>query len=191
MALSLYFDTKDTISDYAIQIGQLSIQNANEPIQPLTAVRELKATQSDFRNGMYGDARLQWKPLNQQVKQYEIYRVLPDGNEVLMGATPNHVFYVPEMRRIDKEAVTVLKVVAVNGRYEQGQASSVQISWPAYPKPAAEFKADRTLVAPGDGKLHRPVDRSDRRLVMDLRKRKPGCQHLEEPSGNVQSGRRV
>ncbi|WP_342435447.1 discoidin domain-containing protein [Paenibacillus sp. FSL L8-0436] len=150
VALSLYFDTKDTISDYAIQIGQLSIQNANDPIQPLPAVREFKATQSDFRNGIYGDARLQWKPLDQQVKQYEIYRVLPDGNEVLMGATPNHVFYVPEMRRIDKEAVTVLKVVAVNGRYEQGQASSVKVSWPAYPKPAAEFKADRTLVAPGE-----------------------------------------
>ncbi|OKP71329.1 endo-beta-N-acetylglucosaminidase [Paenibacillus sp. P3E] len=150
VALSLYFDTRDTISDYAIHIGQLAIQNVNDPIQPLPAVSGLKATSSDFRNGIYGDARLQWKPLDQQVKQYEIYRVLPDGNEVLMGATPNHVFYVPEMRRIDKEAVTVLKVVAVNGRYGQGQASSVKISWPAYPKPTADFKADRTLVAPGE-----------------------------------------
>ncbi|KGE16316.1 endo-beta-N-acetylglucosaminidase [Paenibacillus wynnii] len=150
VALSLYFDTKDTINDYAIQIGQLSIQNSNEPTKPLPAVRELKATQSDFRDGIYGNARLQWIQLDQQTKHYEIYRVLPDGSDVLVGATPNHVFYVPEMRRIDKEAATVLKVVPVNGRYEQGQASSVTIKWPAYPKPIAEFKADRTLVAPGE-----------------------------------------
>ncbi|OZQ69311.1 endo-beta-N-acetylglucosaminidase [Paenibacillus sp. VTT E-133280] len=150
VALSLYFDTKDTINNYSIQIGQLSIQNANDPVKMLPAVHDLKVTQSDFRDGIYGDARLEWKPLDQQVKQYEIYRVLPDGSEVLLGATSNHVFYVPEMRRIDKETLTALKVVAINGRYEQGQASSVKISWPAYPKPIAEFKADRTLVAPGE-----------------------------------------
>lgn len=150
VALSLYFDSKNAINNYNIQIGQLSIQNANDPIKPLPAVRDLKVTQTDFRNGIYGDARLQWKQLDQQVKQYEIYRVLPDGSEMFIGATPNHVFYVPEMRRIDKETITVLKVVAVNGRYEQGQSSSVKISWPDYPKPTAEFKTDRTLVAPGE-----------------------------------------
>ncbi|MBT2289017.1 discoidin domain-containing protein [Paenibacillus albidus] len=150
VALSLYFDTKDTITDYAIHIGQLAIHNSNEPTKPLPAVRGLKVISSDFRDGIYGDARLQWMQTDQQTKQYEIYRVLPDGSEVLVGATPNHVFYVPEMRRIDKEAATVLKVVPVNGRYEQGQASSVTIHWPAYPQPVAEFKADRTLVAPGE-----------------------------------------
>lgn len=150
VALSLYFDSKNEVNNYNIQIGQLSIQNANDPIKPLPAVRDLKVTQTDFRNGIYGDARLQWKQLDQQVKQYEIYRVLPDGSEMFIGATPNHVFYVPEMRRIDKETITVLKVVAVNERYQQGQSSSVKISWPDYPKPTAEFKTDRTLVAPGE-----------------------------------------
>lgn len=149
VALSLYFDSKRTINDYAIQIGQLSIQNANAPSGVLPAVQGLKVNQADFRDGIYGDARLAWNKLDQQTKQYEIYRVLPDGSEMLIGATPNHVFYVPEIRRINKESETVLKVVAVNAKYQPGKASHVAIQWPAYPKPIAQFRADKTLIAPG------------------------------------------
>jgi endo-beta-N-acetylglucosaminidase D/PKD repeat protein len=148
-ALSLYFDSKDTITDYDIRIGQLSIFTNGDSGKSLPGVKELKVAQSDFRGGIYGDARLQWKPLDREVQQYEIYRVLPDGSENLAGATANHVFYVPEMKRINKEQKTVLKVVAVNGKYERGQAASVSIQWPAYPQPEAGFKADATLIAPG------------------------------------------
>ncbi|MFB8374917.1 endo-beta-N-acetylglucosaminidase [Paenibacillus taichungensis] len=151
VALSLYFDSKEIISDYDIHIGQISIQKNANPVKPLEAVEELNVIQSDFRGGIYGDARLKWNALDndKEVQQYEIYRVLPDGKETWVGATTNNVFYVPEMKRINAEQATVLKVVAVNAKYERGQAASVTIQWPAYPKPEAGFKADATLITPG------------------------------------------
>ncbi|MFB7813185.1 discoidin domain-containing protein [Paenibacillus chitinolyticus] len=150
-SISLVFDSKETIPAYAINIGKLSVSSVKqEQSWSLPAVKDLKVTGSDFRDGIYGDARLEWTALDQDVKQYEIYRVLPDGKEEFLGATPNNVYYVPEMKRSNKEDTTVLKVVAVNGQYRAGQAAAAAIKWPAYPKPAARFKTDKTLVAPGE-----------------------------------------
>ncbi|TYP69549.1 endo-beta-N-acetylglucosaminidase [Paenibacillus methanolicus] len=149
-SLSLYLDAKQTIPNFEIRVGKLSIANVNDHVKPLPGVQGLKITGADIRDGIYGDARLVWNESKQKAQHYEIYRVLPDGSQTLIGATGNHVFYVPEMRRINKEAATVLKVVPVNGQYQPGPATETKLQWPAYPKPIAQFKASKTLVAPGE-----------------------------------------
>ncbi|NEW09113.1 PKD domain-containing protein [Paenibacillus sp. SYP-B3998] len=149
-AISLNFDSTKTVDHYSISIGQLSVSNVKDAEAVLPAVKDLKVLAADYRDGIYGDARLQWNPLGKNETSYDVYRVYPDGKEEWLGATPNHVYYVPEMKRAGRENQTILKVVAVDAANQRGKSAEVVYTWPAYPKPVAQFKTDRTLLAPGD-----------------------------------------
>ncbi|WP_334072810.1 MULTISPECIES: endo-beta-N-acetylglucosaminidase [Paenibacillus] len=150
-SLSLKFSADTTIAEYRVNIGQLAVTRKQEPGKPLRPVHGLKVTDNDFRDGIYGDTRLAWEAPKQEeaVLHYEIYRVRPDGRRELMGVTGNTVYYVPEMKRLEKESETKLEVIPVNRRYERGKSAFVNFAWPSYPKPVAAFEADHTLIAPG------------------------------------------
>ncbi|OPA80565.1 endo-beta-N-acetylglucosaminidase [Paenibacillus selenitireducens] len=152
VGLSLKFESQTVIKDYKANIGQLSVTQVNDQAKTPKAVTNLKVTDNDFRDGIYGDARLSWDaPKNDEdVLYYQVYRVKPDGKYELMGMTGNTVYYVPEMRRLDKELATKLIVIPLNRHYEAGKSASVTFEWPGYPKPVANFEADQTLIAPGD-----------------------------------------
>lgn len=149
--VSLKFEATQAIADYQANIGQLAITRVNDHASNLKAVTGLKVTENDFRDGIYGDARLSWNASeDNDVLYYQVYRVGPDGKYELMGMTGNNVYYVSEMRRLNKEASTKLVVIPVNRHYGQGKPAAVSFDWPEYPKPVAAFEADKTLIAPGD-----------------------------------------
>lgn len=150
-AFSLQFSSSEEIKDYQANIGELAIQNREEKTAPLPKVRGLKVRETEFTDGIYGDSRLEWNKTPQDdVLFYQVYRVRPDNTREYIGATPNNVYYVPQMRRIGKETTTVLEVIPVNRFYQPGKKSSVKFEWPAYPKPIARFSAEKTLIAPGE-----------------------------------------
>lgn len=150
--ISLKFEASKPIAEYQVNVGELSITRKSEKADKLKEVSQLKVIENDFRDGIYGDARLSWEAPKhaEDVLYYQVYRVKPDGKYELAGMTGNTVYYIPEMRRIDKEKSTKLVVIPVNRHYEQGKAAGVTFDWPAYPKPVAGFEADKTLIAPGD-----------------------------------------
>lgn len=152
VGLSLKFESETVIKDYKANIGQLSVTQVNDQAETPKAVTNLKVNENDFRDGIYGDARISWNaPKNDEdVLYYQVYRVKPDGKYELMGTTGNTVYYVPEMRRLDKELATKLIVIPINRHYEAGKSAGVTFEWPEYPKPVADFEADQTLIAPGD-----------------------------------------
>ncbi|KPV59697.1 endo-beta-N-acetylglucosaminidase [Paenibacillus sp. A3] len=148
-AISLYADAKQTIPDFSVNIGQLSVYNAKDDPNPAPEVRGLNVKEAEFKDGIYGDARLEWSATDRPVRYFEVYRVKPDGSKELLGVTPNRVYYVPMLRRIGPEAQTKLEVVALSADGQRGKAAQTVVTWPAYPKPVAAFAADKTLVAPG------------------------------------------
>ncbi|MCA1292394.1 discoidin domain-containing protein [Paenibacillus sp. alder61] len=150
--LSLKFVSSAPVEGYEAYIGELAVTQKQNKAKPPKAVTGLKVLENDFRDGIYGDARLAWEAPKdgEDVPYYQIYRVKPDGAYELAGMTGNTVYYVPEMKRLDKEAATKLVVIPVNRQYEPGKPASVTFEWPAYPKPMAGFEADRTLIAPGE-----------------------------------------
>lgn len=152
VGLSLEIESATAIKNYQANIGQLAVTQVNDNAKTPKAVTDIKVTENEFRDGIYGDARLSWSaPKNQEdVLYYQVYRVKPDGKYELMGLTGNTVYYIPEMRRLEKEAETKLVVIPMNRHYEAGKPAGVTFEWPAYPKPVAAFEADQTLIAPGD-----------------------------------------
>lgn len=150
-ALSLEFGSSGEIRDFQANIGELAIENRTEQPASLPAVSGLNIRETEFTEGIYGDGRLEWNKLSgDDVLYYQVYRVKPDHTREYIGATPNNVYYVPQMKRTGKEASTVLEVVPVNRSYRQGEKTSVKFDWPAYPKPTAKFSAEKTLIAPGE-----------------------------------------
>ncbi|OME91285.1 MULTISPECIES: endo-beta-N-acetylglucosaminidase [Paenibacillus] len=152
VGISLQFESAADIADYWANIGKLAVTQVNDKAKKPHQVTDLQVIENDFRDGIYGDARLSWKAPKQaeDVMYYQVYRVHPDGKYELMGMTGNTVYYVPEMKRLLKEQATKMVVIPVNRHYEQGKASSISFDWPEYPKPVAAFKADKTLIAPGE-----------------------------------------
>lgn len=149
-SISLAFKSEHDISNFTANIGQLILNNSNEGAAVLSAVSNIKIEDTDFREGIYTDVRLNWNKLDSSIQQYEIYRVKPNGSREFLGATPNNSYYVQEMRRIDKEKATTLEIVPVDKNYSRGEAADVLFNWPAYPKPIANFTSDKTLIAPSE-----------------------------------------
>lgn len=150
--LALRFEGKTATSGYTANIGELSLRTVSDNARKPDAVTGLTVTESDFRDGIYGDARLKWTApaKGEEVAFYQVYRENANGKHELVGETPNTVYYVPELRRAEGEDRTKLVVVPVNRHYEGGKESTVSLQWPAYPAPKANFEADRTLIAPGE-----------------------------------------
>ncbi|WP_246369747.1 endo-beta-N-acetylglucosaminidase [Saccharibacillus deserti] len=150
--LALKFEGKAAITGYEAHVGELSLRTVSDAARKPDAVTGLTVTESDFRDGIYGDARLKWKApaAGEAAVFYRIYREQADGSREWVGETPNTVYYVPELRRADGEDRTKLVVAAVNRHYEAGKESTASMQWPAYPVPQANFEADRTLIAPGE-----------------------------------------
>lgn len=151
-SISLKFASPKPVAGYEAYIGELAVMQKQDQVKSAKAVTGLKVLDNDFRNGIYGDVRLAWEAPqdSEDVLYYQIYRVKPDGSYELKGMTGNTVYYVPEMKRLNKEHTTKMVVIPVNRRYEQGKPASISFNWPAYPKPTAGFEADRTLIAPGE-----------------------------------------
>lgn len=127
-ALSLKFDSGTALSNYAINIGQLSVRNANSSSAPGT-VTGLAIEDVDF-SGNTADARLSWDPSSgDKVQVYEVYRVKPDGVREFIGATPNTAYYAQPMSRLGGEESTTLEVVALGENGARSTAAQASFQW--------------------------------------------------------------
>ncbi|NGZ78026.1 endo-beta-N-acetylglucosaminidase [Saccharibacillus alkalitolerans] len=150
--IALKFGGKAGDETYRANIGELAVRTVSDNARKPDAVTGLAVTDNDFRDGIYGDARLKWNApaAGESAAFYRVYREKANGARELVGETPNTVYYVPELRRAEGEEETTLIVAPVNRHYEAGKESRVSFEWPAYPAPQAGFEADRTLIAPGE-----------------------------------------
>jgi endo-beta-N-acetylglucosaminidase D/PKD repeat protein len=149
-AISLYVEGNQEVEDFELRVGELKVFNKDD--NRINSVRPKGANVSDvtFTKGIYADAALEWNPVESEISHYEIYRTLPNGEKEWVGATPNHVYFLSEMKRKEKENNTILEVVAVTKDFKRSKPAAIQFEWPPYPKPEADFRADKTIAAPGE-----------------------------------------
>lgn len=148
-AVSLHFDKVNEPGDYEIHIGEIKIYNDNEEQEKPKKPTGLEISHIHFTDAVYADVRLAWNERD-EVKQYEVYRLHSDGSREWVGATPNHVLALNDLKRNGKEATTSYEVVPVSEELVRGEGSVVMVDWPAYPKPEADFRVDQTVIRPGD-----------------------------------------
>ncbi len=149
-AISLQFSSTNGVENYIANIGELQLYNQNSKTTP-SEVQHVKIEKEMFTDGTYGEIALSWEDANNDmVSHYEVYRVMADGSRQWVGATPNDVYYLANLLRDGKEATSVFEVIAVSATYEKSNAQSVELTWPAYPTPTADFNVNKTLAAPGE-----------------------------------------
>jgi endo-beta-N-acetylglucosaminidase D/PKD repeat protein len=150
-AISLFFESGDVVEDYKLNIGELKVtsknRDKNKPAKPMN----LTVNDLSFRDGLYADMGLKWDSEEENVHHFEIYRKLDNGKKEFVGAVPNNVYYIPELKREGKESTSTLEVVTVNTNYERSKTGeAVVMEWPAYPAPKADFSVSKSVAAPGE-----------------------------------------
>ncbi|WP_286229961.1 endo-beta-N-acetylglucosaminidase [Neobacillus mesonae] len=149
-AISLLVESDKKVSDFTTNIGEIKVYNKQEKHTPIDSPKYGKVSGINFNKGIYADVALAWQPSESDVSHYEVYRKLPNNEKEFVGATPNHVYYLSNLRRDGKESTTDLEIVAVNKEFKRSEQETVTFEWPAYPKPDADFRADKTVAAPGE-----------------------------------------
>ncbi|WP_236719646.1 endo-beta-N-acetylglucosaminidase [Neobacillus mesonae] len=149
-AISLLVESDKKVDDFTANIGEIKVYNKQEKHTPIDSPKHGKVSGIDFNKGIYADVALAWQPSDSDVSHYEIYRKLPNNEKEFVGATPNHVYYLSNLKRDGKENSTTLEIVAVNKEFKRSESEAVTFEWPAYPKPEADFRADKTVAAPGE-----------------------------------------
>ncbi|WP_413376555.1 endo-beta-N-acetylglucosaminidase [Alkalihalobacillus sp. 1P02AB] len=149
--ISLFFESKKELKDYQLNIGELKVMNKNEGGNKPARPSQLKISDVTFNDGLYANIALQWQLRERDVHHYEIYRHYETGEKEFIGAIPNSVFFIPDLKREGKENQTTLEVVTVNKHFvrsERGQR--VVLDWPDYPAPKANFSVSKSVAAPGE-----------------------------------------
>lgn len=150
-AISLLLESESEVKDFTTNIGEIKVYNKQAKHNAIHPPKQAKVSQKEFAKGIYADAALAWEPASDSnVSHYEIYRKLPNNDKEFVGATPNHVYYLSNLRRNGKESSTELEIVAVNKEFKRSDPETAAFEWPPYPKPEAEFRADKTVAAPGE-----------------------------------------
>ncbi|MDQ0255859.1 endo-beta-N-acetylglucosaminidase D/PKD repeat protein [Evansella vedderi] len=145
--LSLFFESDEVIHDYQLNVGELKVTSKNQD-KVVPEVPENLDLSKTFDEGLYADISLSWEGKG-EVRHYEIYRNLENGEKEFVGATPNNVFFVPELRRDGKESTTTIEVVAVSNDFIRSAGTTRTFEWPPYPTPKADFTVSQTFAAPG------------------------------------------
>ncbi|MEH7119203.1 discoidin domain-containing protein [Neobacillus vireti] len=148
-AISLLVESDKEVKDFTTNIGEIKVYNKQEKHVSIHAPKDAKVNEIEFNKGIYADVPLAWKASDSDVSHYEIYRKLPNNEKEFVGATPNQVYYLSNLKRYGKEKSTTLEIVAVNKEFRRSEPIAVSFDWPPYPKPEADFGADKTVAAPG------------------------------------------
>ena len=101
-AISLLVDSEQDVKDFTTNIGEIMVYNKQEQDNlvdsPENAVSDVKVTE-----GINAGVALSWEPSDSEVSHYEIYRKLSNDKKEFVGATPNHVYYISDLKREGKE----------------------------------------------------------------------------------------
>ncbi|MBY7142894.1 discoidin domain-containing protein [Virgibacillus sp. NKC19-3] len=128
-AVSLNIKNTDEIDDYSINLGQISLYDEESPIAVL---EDAKVEEKMLKTADEAEARLSWTP-KEDVQHYEVYQENAQGDDKLLGVTPNNHFYTPNITRTEENAssdnITTLKVVPVNETFERGKTATTNFDW--------------------------------------------------------------
>ncbi|WP_193433354.1 endo-beta-N-acetylglucosaminidase [Virgibacillus necropolis] len=149
-AISLYFDSEEVIEDYQMNIGELKVTNKHSDKEVPGSPTNPTWLEMAYKEGLYADLSVKWDPVDDTIQHYELYRRHANGEKEFLGATPNNVYHISDLRRDGKETATTLEIVAVSKDYVKSEAVEVTFEWPPYPIPKADFSASQTVAAPGD-----------------------------------------
>ncbi|WP_375142512.1 endo-beta-N-acetylglucosaminidase [Metabacillus idriensis] len=149
-AISLFVEGQQEVGNYELNVGEIKVFNKQDKQIEKVRPHGAEVSNVEFDKGIYADASLSWIPSESDISHYEIYRTLPNGEKEWVGATPNHVYFLSELKRHSKEKHTILEIVAVNNEFKRSKPASIQFEWPPYPKPVANFSANKTIAAPGE-----------------------------------------
>lgn len=149
-AVSLYIESAKTISDYTTNIGELKIYNKHENKVKAQSIKDMTWLEQNFKDGIYANLGFTWEKVNEEIRHYEIYRVMADGSRQWLAATPNNAYYLSNLKRNGNEPQTSLELIAVNEHNQRSKALPFSFEWPAYPKPIADFQVNKTVAMPGE-----------------------------------------
>ena len=125
-AIGLKIESHSDVSDYKINLGQLTITEQDRTA--LAGPASVTLDEILYHNAYEAEARIFWDAVDGAVS-YEIYKVKADGTSQLIMETPNTAFYIPSVvRDFDEEDVT-LKIVPINANGVRGQGSQLTIDW--------------------------------------------------------------
>lgn len=131
-AISLKFESGQDVENFKINLGQISIEEADKNNKSLKN-SDVILEETMVHNSNSAEARIYWNGLesgnNDDLAFYEIYRIKPDGSRELMGATPNDAYYVQEFERYGEEMEFDIEVVPVDVNYNRGEGKRVTFNW--------------------------------------------------------------
>lgn len=148
--ISYKLSSKDAISNLSLNLGNIHI-TGSEKLKAVD-VKNVTVDNTIFEeDNMYAGVRLSFEGSNKEnLSHYEIYKVNDDKTRTFLGATPNSKYFINALPRDEKSNTTTFEVVAINKNMTVGKSSTVKMEWPDNSIPRANFKASKTLVAPGE-----------------------------------------
>lgn len=150
-SISYKMTAKENADGIVINLGNIDIYDSSVKTK-VTNVSNLKLEDSLFEeDDTLAGAKLSWDASDSEnLKNYEIFRINDDKTKSFLGATPSTNFFVNSLIRDEISDVTKFEVIAVNTDNTRGKSVTVDMQWPDNDKPKANFKADKTLIAPGE-----------------------------------------
>lgn len=146
--IGFVISSKESISNAQINLGNLSI--AKENTTEVGAIANLKIVDSAFEEeNQYAGIEFSWNKVS-DAKYYELYKVNEDNTYSFLGVTTANAYFLNALPREKREKQTEFIVVPVRIDQKRGTSASVKMDWPENTAPKAEFKASKTLVAPGE-----------------------------------------
>lgn len=149
-SISYKISNKDSISNLSLNLGNIQITGSKK-IKPVD-VKNVNVDNVSFEeDNMYAGVKLSFDASNKEnINNYEIYKINSDNTRTFLGATPNNKYFINALPRDEKSNTTTFEVIAINKNMSVGKSSTVKMEWPDNSIPKANFKASKTLVAPGE-----------------------------------------
>lgn len=149
-SISYKISNKDSISNLSLNLGNIQITGSKK-IKPVD-VKNVNVDNVSFEeDNMYAGVKLSFDTSNKEnINNYEIYKINSDNTRTFLGATPNNKYFINALPRDEKSNTTTFEIIAINKNMSVGKSSTVKMEWPDNSIPKANFKASKTLVAPGE-----------------------------------------
>ncbi|MGL5634464.1 MAG: endo-beta-N-acetylglucosaminidase [Sarcina sp.] len=149
-SISYKISSDQALTGASINIGSLEIYDSKTKVTK-TDVASAKVVDTLFEeDDTIAGVRLSFEGSDSKdLSHYEIFRVNSDGTKSFLGATPSNEYFINALQRDEVDDITKLEIVAINSRGEKGKSATTEFEWPDNDTPKANFKADTTLVAPG------------------------------------------
>lgn len=125
IAIALRVDGQ--IQDYKLNIGRLAL-TSNSNLEAPSAPSNITIDEMMYNTANEAQVRMYWDKVA-NADYYEIYRVDSKNKDVLINATPNTAYYIPDLERESGQEAVTIKIVPVNKAGIRGSAATKKIQW--------------------------------------------------------------